>query len=312
MSDTEWLRSFLAVYRAGSVTDAAYHRGISQPAVSQHLAALERAVGSRLFVRKPGGVEPTSRGRDLYAAVTEPLDALEAVLRRIHGDQAHALDPPVRVGTSPEFFAAEVVPRLAGQQIAVVATFGNDGELFTLLDRGELDLAVTSTTPPRRALRAASIGAKHFVLVVAQKLAPKRSLGSLEELAAWVTEQPWASYSLELPITRRFWQNVLGRPFPGPPQLVAPDLRAVLRAVELGVGVSLLPTFVCAESLAEGRIVELYPVSDLVPEEPWFACSRVGEAARPAVKALLDKLAERPVPPAAAAVSRRHAAPKPR
>jgi len=66
MSDTEWLRSFLAVYRAGSVTDAAYHRGISQPAVSQHLAALERAVGSRLFVRKPGGVEPTSQGRDLY------------------------------------------------------------------------------------------------------------------------------------------------------------------------------------------------------------------------------------------------------
>ncbi|MHB1555749.1 MAG: hypothetical protein ACYCZP_17765, partial [Acidimicrobiales bacterium] len=75
---------------------------------------------------------------------------------------------------------------------------------------------------------------------------------------------------------------------------------------------SLLPTFVCAEALAEGRIVEPYPVSDLVPEEPWFACSRVGDAARPAVKALLDKLAERPAPPAAAAVSRRHAGSKPR
>jgi DNA-binding transcriptional LysR family regulator len=312
MSDTEWLRSFLAVYRAGSVTDAAYHRGISQPAVSQHLAALERAVGSPLFVRKPGGVEPTNRGRDLYAAVTEPLDALETLLRRIHGDQAHALEPPVRVGTSPEFFAAEVVPQLAGQQIAVVATFASDDELFALLDRGELDLAVTSTTPPRRALRAVTIGAKHFVLVVAKKLAPNKSLGSVEELATWVTEQPWASYSLELPITRRFWQNVLGRPFPGQPHLVAPDLRAVLRAVELGVGVSLLPTFVCAESLAEGRIVEPYPVSDLVPEEPWFACSRAGEATRPAVKALLDKLAERPAPRAAAAVDRhRHAGPCP-
>jgi len=229
------------------------------------------------------------------------------VLRRIDGDQAHALDPPVSVGTSPEFIAAEVVLRLAGQQIAVVATFGDDGELFTLLDRGEVDLAVTSTTPPRRAFRAASIGAEHFALVAAQKRAPNRSLGSLEKLAPWITEQPWASYSLELPITRRFWQNVLGRPFPGPPRLVAPDLRAVLCAAELGVGVSFLPTFVCAESLAEGRMVEPYLVSDLVPEEPWFARSRVGDAARPAVKALLDKLAERPVTQVAAAVSRRHA-----
>lgn len=65
MPEVEWLRSFLAIYRAGSVTDAAYHRGISQPAVSQHLAAWERSVGSPLFVRKPGGVEPTGRGRDL-------------------------------------------------------------------------------------------------------------------------------------------------------------------------------------------------------------------------------------------------------
>ncbi|MHB8293419.1 MAG: helix-turn-helix domain-containing protein [Acidimicrobiales bacterium] len=66
MPGTEWLRSFLAIYRAGSVTDAACDRGISQPAVSQHLAALERSVGSRLFARQPGGVEPTAQAHDLW------------------------------------------------------------------------------------------------------------------------------------------------------------------------------------------------------------------------------------------------------
>ena len=89
----------------------------------------------------------------------------------------------------------------------------------------------------------------------------------------WLTGRSWVSYSLELPRTRRFWLTALGRPFAARLQLVAPDLRAVLRAVELGLGVSLLPEFVCADALAQGRVVELFPVSHLTPEEPWFACA---------------------------------------
>ena len=124
--------------------------------------------------------------------------------------------------------------------------------------------------------------------------APTPRLQTLRQLADWLPGQPWASYSLELPITRRFWQTVLERPFSARSQLVAPDLRAVLRAVELGIGVSLLPTFVCNEPLAEGRVVEPFAVADLVEEEPWFACTRVGEARRPAVKTLLAALGDRP------------------
>lgn len=296
MADTELLRTFLAIYRAGSLTDAAYHRGISQPAASQHLAALERAIGTRLFVRGPSGVVPTQRARELYAQVTEPLDALEAVIGGLRGEEPASPRPPVRFGSSPEYFSAEVLPRLAESGNAVTAIFGNDTELLTLLDHGEIDLAVTSTTPSRRSLRAVPIGAKHFTLVTAPRIAPSPSLRTLRQLADWLPSQPWASYSLELPITRRFWQTVLERPFSSRPHLVAPDLRAVLKAVELGIGVSLLPTFVCTEPLAEGRVVEPFPVSDLIEEEPWFACTRVGEARRPAVTTLLAALGARPAP----------------
>lgn len=292
MSETEWLRSFLAAYRAESLTDAAALRGISQPAVSQHLAALEQAMGARLFLRRPGGVEPTSEGRELYALVTEPLDALEVVLRRLRGTEM-AADAPVRFGSSPELFAAEVVPLLAGTAVALAATFGGDAELLDCLERGELDLVVTSTPGPRRAARCVPAGVKRFALVAAPALAPRPPLGSIEALSSWLLAKDWASYSLELPITRRFFAQVLGRPFPGRPRLVAPDLRAVLRAVELGVGVSLLPTFVCADALDGGRIVEPYAVGDLVPEEPWFACTRAGAPSRPAVTALLDALVRR-------------------
>ena len=93
-------------------------------------------------------------------------------------------------------------------------------------------------------------------------------------------------------MTRRFWQSALGRVFGGDLRLVAPDLRAVLGAVERGHGISLLPTFVCAEALAAGSIVEVYPVSDIVSSEPWFVCTRVGDLAREHVTAFTRMLRE--------------------
>lgn len=88
-------------------------------------------------------------------------------------------------------------------------------------------------------------------------------------------------------VASRFWLNALGRPFAAHVQLVAPDLRAVLRAVELGLGMSLLPEFVCRDALADERVVEVFPVSHLTPEEPWFVCTRQGDTARPALQTVL-------------------------
>ena len=305
MAETERLRTFLAIYRSGSLTDAAYHRGISQPAASQHLAALERTVGAPLFVRVPTGVTPTQRAHELYGQVAEPLDALEAALAELHGDASRAPGPAVRFGSSPEYFGAEVLPRIAGTDIAVTALFGDDDELLELVDRGEIDVAVTSTTPRRRSLNSVAVGSRQFTLVAAPTAAPDPPLRTVRHLAAWLPDQPWVSYSLELPVTRRFWQTVLDRPFTARPRLVAPDLRAVLRAVELGIGVSLLPTFVCAESLAAGSVVEPFPVSGRIEASPWFACTRAGEARRPALRVLLTSLgAPLPQPASAATPSR--------
>jgi DNA-binding transcriptional LysR family regulator len=144
-------------------------------------------------------------------------------------------------------------------------------------------VAVMSSVPGRRSFEAVSIGQKRFALVAAPGTADGSPFGSLAELGDWLAGRSWAAYSLELPITRRFWQAHLKRPFSARLRLVAPDLRAVTGAVERGIGCSILPRFVCERALEEGRIVELYPVSDLIPGEPWFACFRAGDMARPAV-----------------------------
>src|SRR5271169_4947595 len=157
MARSDWLRTFVAVYRTGSVTEAASHRSLTQPAASQQLASLERVLGESLFVRKPSGMEPTQRGRALYARVAELLDGLEGVLRDLDAGTVPTPEPPVRFGSNPEFFAAEVLPRLVGVEVTVSATFASDRELFALLDRGELDVVVTSSTAPRRSMDATTL-----------------------------------------------------------------------------------------------------------------------------------------------------------
>lgn len=291
MAGPDWLRTFVAVFRSGSVTDGARLRGLSQPAASQQLAGLERVVGAALFVRRSDGVVPTARGRELYAQVASPLDQLETVLVGLEAGRFEPGAQVLRFGSSAEYFAAQVVPRLSGTRVDLVARFGEDRELLGCLEEGEVDLAVTSTAPPRRAVDATVVGDKRFVLVAAPSLAAGVHFGSLDHLGEWLAGHSWAAYSLELPITRRFWQRHLGRPFSARLRLVAPDLRAVLGAVERGVGCSILPEFICANSMAQGRIVELHPVSSLITSQAWYLCTRQGEAGRAPVASMVELLA---------------------
>ena len=61
--DLNLLRAFDAVLREGSVTAAAERLGLSQPAMSNALARLRALLGDPLFVRTPGGMDPTPFAR---------------------------------------------------------------------------------------------------------------------------------------------------------------------------------------------------------------------------------------------------------
>lgn len=54
------------VVRTGSFTGAARALGVTQSAVTQHVAKLEAALGTRLLVRGPNGVVPTQMGGEVY------------------------------------------------------------------------------------------------------------------------------------------------------------------------------------------------------------------------------------------------------
>ena len=67
---------FTYACREGSFSRAAQRLGVTQSSITQHVAKLEKAMGTQLFVRRRDGLELTSAGRDLFA-LTDRLTALE-------------------------------------------------------------------------------------------------------------------------------------------------------------------------------------------------------------------------------------------
>ncbi len=289
MSHLDLYRTFVAVYRAGSVTGGARARHLTQPAVSQQLAALEVLVGAPLFTRTPRGVQATARGQELYAQVFESLDRLERVTRglRRRSDAVRR----VRLGTTPEYLHAHALDRLREVADALTLTFGEARDLHAALEGGALDAAVLPLKPSARGLDARALHTQRYVLIGPPTLPGPPDLAPAA-LAAWLNGQPWVSYSAERPVTRRFWTQALGARFDAAPRLTVPDLRAVLRAVELGYGLSIVPDFVARAALAGGRVREVVDLTDRVPPETWWLAYRPVDQDRPEIQALASALTD--------------------
>src|SRR4051812_1964687 len=110
MSDLGLLRTFLSVYRAGSVSAGAHDVHLSQPAVTAHVRALESYVGEELFTRTPRGTEPTRAGVELARRCHAHLDALEELLGALAADEPIANE--VWIGGPSEIMGEWLLPRI--------------------------------------------------------------------------------------------------------------------------------------------------------------------------------------------------------
>ena len=69
MINFEWYRSSIEVYRLGTVSGTGQFLHLTQPAVSQHVAARESALGNPFFQRTPRRMVPTEAGQRLYTQI---------------------------------------------------------------------------------------------------------------------------------------------------------------------------------------------------------------------------------------------------
>jgi DNA-binding transcriptional LysR family regulator len=186
------LAALQALAEQGSFGRAAAALGYTQSAVSQQIAALERAVGVRL-VERPGGPRPvalTEAGRLL-------LRHAESIMARLQAAQADlaalsdGASGTLRVGTF-QSVGARVLPTVVSRFTAEwpsveiqLRESAHDEELAQLVERGELDLAFAQLPLEGEALEFAELLRDPYVLVVRRgsPLAERDRPPTLREIA---------------------------------------------------------------------------------------------------------------------------------
>lgn len=107
MLDLRRLRIFVAVAEGGSFTAAASALYLSQPAVSQQMAILEREAGVQLLDRVPRGIRLTLAGQRLAARAANLLTEMGELEQELQG--YGAVQPEVQLGAFPTA-GADLVP----------------------------------------------------------------------------------------------------------------------------------------------------------------------------------------------------------
>ena len=140
------IRAVIAVCEEGSFTRAAERENATQSGVSQHVAAVERALRVKLFERSAGRVTPTPAGLRYYKRCVEAVGTLEQAeeeARSVAGEVAGDL----RIGLMPSFTRAvlapvldDFVPRRPEVRLHIVE--GYSGLLTQMVLDDALDFAV--------------------------------------------------------------------------------------------------------------------------------------------------------------------------
>lgn len=146
--DLRQLECFCAVARAGSFTKAADTLGISQPALSEQIARLERSLGAPLFERLNRRVELTPAGAAILGKAQALLEDA-AVLPDEFARVREGMNGPLRVGAIPTVLPFFIAPRLSGftqryPGVDLHVLEGRTGELVAQVLDGTIDIAVLS------------------------------------------------------------------------------------------------------------------------------------------------------------------------
>lgn len=148
----DWLKCFVAVVDAASLSGAADDVHRSQSAVSMQLKKLEAAVGHRLLERNSRTLLLTPQGQTLLGYARRMLDLHAEAQAALVGEELTGL---VRLGVPDDYAAKYVTPvlrRFAPRHsgVEIVLHCEQSTALIPRVTRGELDLALVSRDHARR------------------------------------------------------------------------------------------------------------------------------------------------------------------
>ncbi|MEW9550253.1 LysR family transcriptional regulator [Nonomuraea sp. NPDC050783] len=146
------LRALIAVAEHGGFTAAAEHTGMSQPAVSRAVAALERELGAALLVRHRDGVALTEAGRRAVERAREALRHFDLVRADVAA-AAGAITGELRLASLPTATGTLIARLLRAltdrhPHIRVRLLEGVDDDIREWLRRGGVEVGVVTLPAP--------------------------------------------------------------------------------------------------------------------------------------------------------------------
>ncbi|CAM3155720.1 LysR family transcriptional regulator [Klebsiella quasipneumoniae subsp. quasipneumoniae] len=277
------LRSFEAVARLGSVTQAAHEMSVTHSAVSQHIKQLEALVGVTLFVRHGRGVRITEEGRLYALQIREALQHIADATRMV---QIKPRTMELTLATLPSFGCHWLLPRLARFQARhpqIAVRLLTSLAVVNLQQEG-IDLAIRMGQGDWEGMESRHLFADEQLVVAAphyrggdlpttpQAIAASDIVFSMESWNAWCSQA-----GLEKTII--------------PAGLRLNDSNLVLEAVRLGAGVALERRSLVAGAIARGELVQLTAVTVPYPWHYWLTVSPQAEN-RPEVPRFIAWLEE--------------------
>jgi LysR family transcriptional regulator, benzoate and cis,cis-muconate-responsive activator of ben and cat genes len=284
MSDPRLLRPFVALADELHFGRAAERLHVTQPALSQQIARLERQLGVRLFDRTRTRVELTEAGAAMLPAARTAVEAAAAAAEIARG-HARGEAGELRLGLSPgaHYVAQPLLAEFARRRprVRVRARQDSSGALAEQVADGRLELALGFCTEPRDGVVCAWLRDEPVVVAVGagHRLA-ERDRVALAELAgetfALVDARDGAGYNRAVvELCRAAGFEPRTRPDPQGPMAWETAVRS-----ERCVG---LTTRSSSPSTARDvRLLELYPpatfplelVQPAAPEASWRPAAR--------------------------------------
>lgn len=146
MTSLHQLRTFCVLVEEGSFTRTAERLFLSQPSVSQHIAALEKEYGVSLFNRRGRSLSLTPEGNALYSLALDVLGKADAIPERFRDMQAMRYGK-LELGVSA-YVGSFVLPPLVARfrsfhpDVAMTIRTGNDPEIQKKLREGQIEMAL--------------------------------------------------------------------------------------------------------------------------------------------------------------------------
>jgi DNA-binding transcriptional LysR family regulator len=289
--------TFIRVVEAGSMSSAATRLNVSKSVISKRIRDLETALRVELFQRSPGNIRPTEIAHSFYERIAPLIrgitEATEAVSEQTEGLTGRLrVMAPISLGTS---FLGPIIADFARGHPKLEIAVDYEDRWVNLTQAG-YDLAIRIGDLKESSLKARKLcDCARIVCCSPDYAANHRLPESLSDMAMH------ACIDHAQARTSDFWQFDAqrgGRPVAVMmrTRIVANNLEAMRDMAAAGLGLVLLPEYLAARPLKDGRLVPALFGATPRPDAIW-AVYPFTHHVSPKVRAFMDHLVAAFAPP---------------